>query len=131
MNVSLGVLVNSSEDPDDNQAASVATNVQSKNGSIVSDTGGAANVPSLPSYINELFLKAYEAPLVFSDGGDHSSSWPQRWAVIIQQRGLHYSLLGGAIAKSYVAQLADKIYHLCNGVYPADACWYLLLFTAM
>ena len=78
------------------------------------------NRSSLPSHINELFIKAYGAPLVYSDGGDCHSPWCKRWSIVAQHRGLHYTLPSGSISRCYVDQLTEELKYLCNGTYPAE-----------
>ena len=78
------------------------------------------NRSSLPPHINELFIKAYGAPLVYSDGGDRHTPWCKRWSIVVQHRGLHYTLPSGSISRRYVDQLTEELKYLCNGTYPAE-----------
>ena len=66
--------------------------------------------PVPPGCINELFLKAYGASLVHSDGGIRQSQWCGRWYVIVHHRGL----------PGHVNQLSGELTYLCNGTYPAE-----------
>ena len=79
---------------------------------------------SLPSYINDLFIKVYGVPLVHSDGGERLSPWCKRWVTIIWHRGLHYSLPGDAVRQRYVDQLSEELNYFCNGTYPSERVLY-------
>jgi len=83
---------------------------------------------SLPSHINKLCVKAYGAPLVFSDRGNQSSLWYQRWSVVVHHKGSLYSLPGGSIAKRYINQLTDELIYLCDREYPSE---HVLVYSAV
>ena len=54
------------------------------------------------SSLDDMMNTAYGDKLLYSDGGPHDSAWCQRWSVIIQHMGQHYSLPGGSIGKEYI-----------------------------
>ena len=83
---------------------------------------------AVPLYIDTLIHKAYGAPLICSVGGPFNSVWCQHWSIIIQHRGLLYSLPGGTVGKHYVELLNEELKLLCNGVYPAER---VLVFSAI
>ena len=66
--------------------------------------------PNLPavqeiscSPLDEMMTAAYGDKLLNCDGGPRDSVWCQRWSVIVQHMGQHYSLPGGSIGKRYIA----------------------------
>ena len=58
---------------------------------------------NMPSYI--LIRKAYGTLLIHSDGGCCSSVWCQRWSVVVQHRGQHYSPTGGSLGRQTLNSL--------------------------
>ena len=49
--------------------------------------------------IDDLMVKAYGGKLLFSDGGDCSSSWCQRWDAIVRLNGKHNVVPGGSVGR--------------------------------
>ena len=87
-----------------------------------------SNSPNLPNHNNNLFLKAYGAPLVHSDGGTRQSQWCERWSKVVHHKGLLYSLPSGSIGKRYVHQLTEELTYLCNGTFSAQR---ILVFSSV
>ena len=69
------------------------------------------------SSLDKLMNIAYGDKLLYSDGGPRDSLWCQRWSVIIQHMGQHYSLPGGSIGKKYIDLLYDEVQYLSLGTY--------------
>ena len=57
---------------------------------------------------------------MYCDGGPRDSAWCQRWSVIVQHLGQHYSLPGGSIGKKYIDLLCDELQHLSLGTYHSE-----------
>ena len=60
---------------------------------------------------------AYGDKLLYSDGGPRDSVWYQRWSVIVQHMGQHYSLPGGSVGKKYIDLLCEELQYLSLGTY--------------
>ena len=65
-------------------------------------------------------VKAYGCTLFFSDGGDRSSPWCQRWKVRLN--GKHYALSGGSVGRHFVDALSAELNYFALGQYPAECC---------
>jgi len=48
-----------------------------------STSASDSDSPNLPNHINDLFLKAYGAPLVHSDGGTCQLQWCEHWSKVV------------------------------------------------
>ena len=66
--------------------------------------------------------------LLYSDGGPRNSAWCQRWSVIVQHMGQHYSLPGGSIGKKYIDLLCEELQYLSSGTYHSE---WVIVFCAM
>ena len=66
--------------------------------------------------------KAYGGTSLFSDGGDRSSSWCQRWEAVVRLNGRHYVLPGGLVGRRFVDMMTNELNHLALGHYPAEHC---------
>ena len=53
------------------------------------------------SSLDELMITAYGDKLLYCDGGPRDSVWCQRWSIIVQCMGQHYSLPGGSIGFTF------------------------------
>ena len=63
---------------------------------------------------------AYGDKLLNCDGGPRDSVWCQRWSVIVQHMGQHYSLPGGSIGKKYIDLLCEELQYLFLGIYHSE-----------
>ena len=69
-----------------------------------SDSQGSLPVDCRASHssLDDMMDTAYGDKLLHSDGGPLDSAWYQRWSVIVQHMGQHYSLPGGSIGNKLI-----------------------------
>ena len=72
------------------------------------------------SSLDDMMKTAYGDKLLYSDGGPRDSAWCQRWSVIVQHMGQHYSLPGGSIGKKYIDLLCEELQYLSLGTYHSE-----------
>ena len=70
--------------------------------------------------LDHMMMTAYGATLLYSDGGNRSSQWCQRWSAVIQHQGRHYSLPGGSIGKKYIDLLNEELNYSSIGAFPSE-----------
>ena len=80
------------------------------------------------SSLDDMMKTAYGDKLLYSDGGPRDSAWCQRWSVIVQHMGQHYSLPGGSIGKKYIDLLCEELQYLSLGTYHSER---VIVFCAM
>ena len=80
------------------------------------------------SLLDDMMNTAYGDKLLYSDGGPRDSAWCQRWSVIVQHVGQHYSLPGGSIGKKYIDLLCEELQYLSLGTYHSER---VIVFCAM
>ena len=90
-----------------------------------SATGNAEGLSSVDlqdsrSSLDKLMITAYSHNLLYCDGGPHNSVWCQRWSIIVQCMGQHYSLPGGSIGRKYIDLLCAELQHLSLGTYHSE-----------
>jgi len=71
------------------------------------------------SSLDKMMTVAYGDKL-YSDGGPRDSVWCQRWSIIVQHMGQHYSLPGGSIGKKYINLLCNELQYLSLGTYHSE-----------
>ena len=72
------------------------------------------------SLLDELMIAGYGDKLLYCDGGPRDSVWCQRWSIIVQCMGQHYSLPGGSIGRRYIDLLCAELQHLSLGTYHSE-----------
>ena len=80
------------------------------------------------SSLDDMMNTAYGDKLLYSDGGPRDSAWCQRWSVIVQHMGQHYSLPGGSIGKKCIDLLCEELQYLSLGTYHSER---VIVFCAM
>jgi len=70
--------------------------------------------------LDKMMNVAYVDKLLYSDCGPQDYVWCQRWSVIIQHMGQHYSLPGGSIGKKYIDLLSDELQYLSLCTYYSE-----------
>ena len=66
--------------------------------------------------------KVYGSTSLFSDGGDHSSPWCQRWKAIARLNGKHYILPGSLVSCHFINMVPVELNHLSLCHYLAKCC---------
>ena len=70
--------------------------------------------------VDQLMIKAFGDPLVYSSGEDATNSWFQHWKTVVCLQGKQYNLPGGAVGHQYVDLLSEEVSHLSTGNYSSD-----------
>lgn len=63
----------------------------------------------VPTFMQNLFIRGFNAPLINSDGGGEEDEWHLRWKSAMRLQGRQYSLPQGSVGRKFVDILANEI----------------------